>query len=283
MEKMFKGRILKILILAICVTILPNTLSGDEGDGVAESKEADMGELTRATQNPVANLISVPIQNNTNFDYGPLDKTQNITNIQPVIPFQLNEDWNLITRTIAPLMYQPEFVKGQDSEYGLSDIQLALFFSPIKPSKFIWGAGPVILMDTASDDRLGTGKWSAGPSAVGLTMRGPWVIGALIQNVWSFTGDSDRSSVNQMLIQYFINYNFANGIYFTSAPIITANWKADGGEKWTIPFGGGFGKLFRIGKLPVNTSISAYYNVEKPDILGPRWQLRCQVQFLFPK
>jgi len=280
---MFRAQTLKVFILFMCVTILPNTISAYEGDGVVESGESEMEELTRATQNPVADLISVPIQNNTGFDYGPLDKTQNVTNIQPVIPFQLNEDWNLISRTIAPLIYQPKFFDGQDSKYGLGDIQQSLFLSPSKPGKFIWGAGPVFTFDTATNDRLGAGKWSAGPSAVLITMRGPWVVGALIQNMWSFAGDSDRQSVNSMLGQYFVNYNFPNGIYFTSAPIITANWKADSGEKWTIPVGGGFGKLFRFGKLPVNTSIQAYYNVEKPDTLGPRWTLRCQVQFLFPK
>jgi len=280
---MLPVRMIGIFALIICVTILPDSISASEGDGIVESGEGEMAELTKATQNPVANLISVPIQNNTSFGYGPLDKTQNVTNIQPVLPFQLNEEWNLISRTIAPLIYQPEFLRGQDSKYGLGDIQQTLFFSPSEPGSFIWGAGPVLLLDTATNDRLGSGKWSAGPSAVGLTMRGPWVLGALIQNVWSFTGDSDRQSVNQFLLQYFVNYNFSSGIYFTSAPIITANWKADSGDKWTIPFGGGFGKLFRIGKLPVNTSIQAYYNVAKPDPLGPRWTLRCQVQFLFPK
>lgn len=280
---MFKKQKLAIFILFLCMAILPNTILAYEGDGVVESGEADMEELTRATQNPVANLISFPIQNNTNFDYGPLDKTQNITNIQPVIPFQLNDDWNLISRTIAPLIYQPEFFSGQDSKYGLGDIQQTLFLVPSKPGEFIWGAGPVLLLDTATNDRLGTGKWSAGPSAVGLTMPGPWVLGALIQNIWSFTGDSDRQSVNQFLLQYFVNYNFPNGVYLSSAPVITANWKADSGDKWTIPFGCGIGKLFRLGKLPVNASLHAYYNVERPDTLGPRWTMRCQVQFLFPK
>ncbi len=123
----------------------------------------------------------------------------------------------------------------------------------------------------------------AGPAAVVLTMRAPWVFGILGQNIWSFAGDGDRDDVNQMLVQYFVNYNLPNGWYLTSSPIITANWEADSDNTWTVPFGGGFGRLFRIGKLPVNTQVQAYYNVEKPDDLGPDWTLRFQVQFLFPK
>ncbi|MDX2513388.1 MAG: hypothetical protein QNK25_15180, partial [Desulfobacterales bacterium] len=138
-------------------------------------------------------------------------------------------------------------------------------------------------LPTATDSRLGSEKWGAGPAAVGLTMQGPWVVGALVQNIWSFAGDSDRNDVNQMLVQYFVNYNLPNGWYLTSSPIITANWEADSDNTWTIPIGGGFGRLFRIGKLPVNTQIQAFYNVEKPDVLGPDWTLRFQVQFLLPK
>jgi hypothetical protein len=272
-----------VFALSMCLTILPNTPSAYEGDGVIESGENSDEELRRATQNPMANLISFPIQNNTNFDYGPLEKTQNITNIQPVVPFKLNEDWLLITRTIAPLIYQPEFYDGQGSEFGLGDISLSLFLGPSEPGEVIWGAGPVFTFPTASDKQLGTEKWSAGPAAVALTMKGPWVFGGLIQNVWDFAGDSDRADVNQMLFQYFINYNLPDGWYLTSSPVITANWEANNDNTWTVPFGGGFGRLFRIGKLPVNTQVQAFYNVEKPDDLGPDWTLRFQVQCLFPK
>jgi hypothetical protein len=113
-------------------------------------------------------------------------------------------------------------------------------------------------------------------------MNGPWVIGVLANNIWSFAGDDDRKNVNQGLLQYFINYNFPGGLYLTTAPIITANWEADSDDRWTVPFGGGIGKILRIGKLPINTSVAAYYNVESPDN-GPEWQARIQFQFLFPK
>lgn len=152
-----------------------------DGDGILEPGENETEELARSAQNPMAKMISFPIQNNTNFKFGPLEKTQNITNIQPVIPFNLGEDWLLISRTIAPFIYQPELVEGQGSEFGLGDINQALFIGPSNPGSFIWGAGPIFLLPTATDKRLGAGKWGAGPAFVGLTMRGPWVFGALAQ------------------------------------------------------------------------------------------------------
>ena len=251
------------------------------GDGTIDPGENAQDEMARAVQNPVASLISVPFQNNTNFNFGPQEKTQNVLNIQPVWPFTLNDDWNLITRTIVPVISQPELVPGQDRENGLGDTVFSAFFSPSKSHKVIWGVGPVFLFPTATDDRLGQDKWGAGASVVALTMPGRWVIGSLLNNIWS-TGGSGDNDVNFFTWQYFVNYNLDDGWYLTSAPIITANWEASSGNKWTVPFGGGFGKVFRIGKQPVNTSLQAYYNVEKPDF-GPDWQLRFVLQFMFPK
>ena len=254
-----------------------------DGDGIIEPGENEKAELARASQNPVASLISLPFQNNTNFGYGPGDDTQNVLNIQPVIPFDLSGNWNLITRTIAPVIYQPEVEEGQGDEFGLGDINFTAFFSPKKPYKgVIWGAGPIFVFPTASDEKLGTEKWSAGPSAVALTIQGPWLYGALINNVWSFAGDDDRENVNAMLIQPFVNYNLPEGWYLTSSPIITANWEADSDNTWLVPVGGGVGKIFRIGNQPMNALIQAFYNVEKPAVVGD-WTLRFQLQFLFPK
>lgn len=136
-------------------------------------------------------------------------------------------------------------------------------------------------MPTASDDRLGSDKWGLGPSLVVLTLRGPWVIGSLFSNVWDIGGSGDQD-VNLFTWQYFVNYNMADGWYLTSAPIITANWEADSDNTWTVPFGGGFGKVHRIGKQPINMSVQAFYNAEAPEFVGD-WSLRLQLQFLFPK
>jgi hypothetical protein len=244
-------------------------------------QEANASDLAKAAQNPVSNLISLPFQNNTNFSFGPAEETQNILNIQPVWPFSLNGKWNLITRTIVPFISQPALVAGQDRTNGLGDITFTAFISPKNPGKLIWGAGPVLLMPTATDNALGSDKWGLGPSIVFLAMPGNWVVGSLLSNVWS-VGGSGSNDMNLFTWQYFLNFNMPGGWYFTAAPIITANWEADSGNAWTIPFGGGVGKIFKIGKQPMNGQVSAYYNVEKPEF-GPDWQLRAQLQFLFPK
>lgn len=249
----------------------------------AESGAAD---LAKAAQNPIAAMISVPFQNNTNFNVGPKDRTQNVLNIQPVIPVDLSAEWNLVTRTIIPVISQPEFVPGDGRTDGLGDVQFSAFFSPkaATASGWIWGAGVIAQLDTATDDVLGAGKWGLGPTAVALKMDGPWVFGGLINNVWSVAGDDDRPDVNAMLIQPFVNYNFPDkpGRYLTFAPVITANWEADSDDRWTVPVGLGIGQITKWGKQPVNLQASTYYNVEAPDN-GADWQLRLQVQFLFPK
>ena len=242
--------------------------------------DVDEGDLARAAQNPVGDLISLPFQNNMNFDVGPADRTQNIHNIQPVLPIGLSKDWNLITRTILPVISQP--APGTDRTNGLGDLNFTGFISPKKPGKVIWGVGPALVFPTATDDVLGTGKFSIGPSVVALTMKGQWVIGALASNVWSVAGDDDRADINFFLMQYFVNYNFPSGWYLTSAPIVTANWEADSGNKWTVPFGGGVGKVFSIGRQPININTQVFYNVETPTN-GARWQWRWQIQLLFPK
>lgn len=269
-------RVMTVLFATLTIFCIASFIRGAR----AEDKGAQ--ELAKAAQNPVADMISLPFQNNINFGVGPGDDVQNVLNIQPVVPIKLSENWNLITRTIAPVIYQPELVPGYGSEFGLGDINTTLFLSPGKPKKIIWGAGPILSFPTASDTALGTDKWSAGPSVVALTIQGPWVVGALANNLWSYAGDDDREDVNQFLFQYFINYNLPKGWYISSAPIITANWEADSGNQWTVPFGGGVGKIFRIGKQPMNAQIQAFYNVERPDN-GPDWGLRLQLQFLFPK
>jgi hypothetical protein len=242
-------------------------------------------DLAKAAQNPIGNMISVPFQNNTNFGVGPEGGTQNVLNIQPVIPFSVNKDWNIITRTILPLIWQPGFVPGEGTTFGLGDLQLSAFLSPSEPGAggLIWGVGAIAQMPTDTND-LGNKNWGLGPTAVVLKLEkgNPWVYGVLVNNVWSLTSNHSGGSYSNFLIQPFVNYNFPDGTYVNSVPIITANWKAEGGQQWTVPLGLGVGKIFRLGKLPVNTQLGAYYNVVKPDE-GANWQLRAQVQLMFPK
>jgi hypothetical protein len=253
--------------------------------GPAAAQENDVASLAKAAQNPIADMISLPFQLNMNYDTGPLGETQYLLNIQPVYPFNLNDEWNLITRTIVPVLSQPAFAPGQDREFGLGDIQFSAFFSPSKPvDGWVWGVGAIGQFNTATDDRLGQGVWGLGPTAVALHLGKTWVYGALINNVWSVSRDDGRPAVNQMLLQPFINYNFPNapGRFLSFSPIITANWKAESGQQWTIPLGLGIGQILKIGQQPINVLAGYYYNVERPDG-GSRYQVRLQLQLLFPK
>jgi hypothetical protein len=247
--------------------------------------KASAGDLAKATQNPVASLISVPLQNFTDFNIGPFGRNRNtVLQFQPVVPIQLSENWNLITRTIGALVYQPNIAQPQQGTFGLNDINPSFFLSPARAGKIIWGAGPTFLLPTASDNVLGTGKFSIGPAIVALVQPGKWTIGVLVSNLWSVAGSGGRKDVNSMTLQYFINYNLKKGYYLTSAPINTANWNAPRGNVWLVPVGGGIGRIMRLGFQPVNVSVQAYGNAKRPDNFpSPTWQLKFQIAFLYPK
>ena len=261
----------------------PKPDAAGQAPATAESDEARTAALAKAAQNPVADLISFPLQNNTNFNTGPYSRDQDVLNIQPVIPLHLTKKWNLITRTILPIIWQPDTSQptGQ-GWYGLGDLNPTLFLSPAKPGKLIWGVGPAIVVPTATAPQLGQGKLSLGPGIVLLTTPGHWVIGALANNVWSIAGTGSRPPVNQFLLQYFINYNMKKGWYITLQPIITADWRASSGNVWTVPFGGGVGRIMKIGFQPVNISGQFYGNAAYPNGGSP-WGMRLQIAFLYPK
>lgn len=249
---------------------------------VSAAQPASEEDLAKETQNPVSDLISVPFESNFNFGVGPNDDLQYILYVQPVVPFRLSKDWNLITRTIIPLIDQPELGPGVGDVFGLGDIQLSQFLSPAKSGALIWGIGPIFQFPTATDDALGSDKWSAGPTAAALTIRGPWVAGALVNHLWSFAGDDDRADVNQTLIQPIVNYNLPGGWFLTSVPYITANWETDGDDRWTVPIGIGVGKVHRFGTQPVSLQLTPYYNVVRPDDAA-EWTLQFRINLLFPK
>ncbi len=249
----------------------------------SEDKKADIhaqnAELAKKVQNPISDLVNIPIQNNINFGYGSRNRTQNIMNFQPVVPVNINKEWNVIVRTVIPVADDPE----PDRKFGLGDVQISLLLSHANPGKFIWGVGPIFQFPTATGDSLGPGKWAAGPTAAALIMRGPWVVGVIANHLWSYAGEGSSPDVSQFQAQPLINYNLPRGWYLTVSPIITANWKADrAGDQWVVPLGGGIGKVFRIGKLPFNGSLAVYSNVVKPES-GPDWSIRAQIGLLLPK
>ncbi len=242
-----------------------------------DSQESDEAALAKATQNPLAAMYSLPFQNNTTYGMGEYSRAQNVLNIQPVLPFNLGNKVNIINRIILPIITQPSSTEDI-STTGTGDISWSAWLSPSKAGKITWGLGPVLQIPTSSSSEFGSGEFGIGPSFVALTMINQWVAGIVTNNVWTF---GDRSE-NKFLFQYFINYNLPKAWYIVSGPILTANWNVVSDQRWIIPFGGGVGKVIKIGKLPVNLNAQMYYNAVKPNGVGD-WQSRIQLQFLFPK
>jgi hypothetical protein len=254
----------------------------------------DTAALAKATQNPVASLISLPLQNNANFGIGPYNRTGDIFNIQPVIPMKLTEKVMLITRVIQPIVWQPYAQQPTGGQFGFGDMNPTFFLSPANAGKIIYGVGPAFLLPTATSPQTGQGKFGLGPSVVTLVQPGHWTLGVLINNIFSVAGSSHRPDVNQMLLQYFINYNMKKGYYLTSAPIVTANWNATGGGEastgndttggnvWVVPFGGGIGQIRRLGPQPINWTVQFYGNAIHPQGGSP-WSFKLQVALLYPK
>jgi hypothetical protein len=259
------------------------SVAPDSGQPADAGASEDATELAKKLQNPIGDLISVPFQNNTNFNVGPNKGTQDILNIQPVIPIHINDDWNLITRTILPLVWSPSFQPGQSVPFGAAPVSFSAFLSPKNfTDGWLWGAGPIVQLPTGSDKTLGSNVWGAGPAFVIVKMAGPIVAGTLINNVFSFGGTSGPTGTRYGLftLNPFMNYNFSGGWFVGTSPIITAN-ELSGGAKWTLPIGVQAGRLIKLGgKLPINLAIGAYYNALRPQF-GATWQLRTQIAVIF--
>ena len=268
------------LMIVLCLTaLLFASFTPAHAEEPAEHPP-DATELAKQTQNPVADLISVPFQFNFNSGGDLGDGTFFNLNFQPVIPFRLNENWNMIARTIVPVVSIPGPEGTRFS--GIGDIQEQLFISPSKSGKIIWGVGPQFSLPSATTLPAQTGSWAAGPTFVLLTMNGPWVIGALLNNVWTFQDSGDSKEVNQFLLQPFVNYNFGKGWAIATAPIITANWDAHSGNQWTVPIGIGISRTTVFDGRPMSIGVQYYHNVERPDGSGAN-QLRFFVSLLYPK
>ena len=252
-------------------------------DAVADTAPAasdSEAELVKKTQNPVANLISVPFQYNADFGIGPKNASRSTLNIQPVIPISLNRDWNLISRTILPVIYAGSPANGVSSNWGLGDTNASLFLSPKQPlGGWIVGAGPIFLLPTATDTALGSGKWGAGPTAVALRQEHGWTYGILANQVWSFAGDDHRSSVNSTFLQPFLAYSFPT---YTTLGLNTESTYDWTNSQWTIPINLSITQILKINKLPVSVQLGGRYYADGPSG-GPEWGVRFTFTFLFPK
>lgn len=246
----------------------------------AAGNAEDADELARQLSNPVANLVSVPFQ----FNYDDLDNGGSRTwvNVQPVVPVSIGENWNMISRTILPITYQEGLFPGAGSQFGTGDITQSLFFSPKQPTASGWivGVGPALLLPTASDDLLGTGKWGAGPTAVALKQTpAGWTYGVLVNHLWSFAGESDRADVSSTFLQPFLTKGMGQGRTFSLNFESSYNWKA---EQWSVPLNIGYSKVSRIGTQMASYQGGVRYYLESPDG-GPDWGLRFTFTLLFPE
>jgi len=270
------------IIITLCTVFLLMILPVQAED-MAGAKQGSDADLAQELSNPVADLITIPVQINYDRGIGHQDDGWKLqTNIQPVIPFAVNDEWNLITRTIMPVIYQDDILPGSGSDFGLGDINMSLFFSPKEPTSggVIWGAGPVLLFPTATESLLGGKKWGAGPALVVLTMRGQWTLGMLANHIWSYAGDSDRQDISNTFVQPFVAYTTPSAWTYSVQSETTYNWET---EKWSVPVNFSVAKLVRWGKLPVSLQAGVGYWFESPDSGPEGFRLRFQANFVLPK
>jgi hypothetical protein len=268
--------VIGLLALAVC----PRTVAAQQADPAQPAASDPQADLAKKLANPISDLVSVPFQFNWEQNVGIDDETRFVLNVQPVIPFSISTDWNMIARVIVPFVSQPSLFDGGSPASGVSDIVTSFFFSP-KGGGLIWGVGPVISLPSTSVPTLGTGKWSAGPTAVVLKQTGPWTAGALWNQVWSFAGSDTRNDVNQMFLQPFLAYQANRTVTITVQSETTANWKVDEG-RWTVPINVLVSKLSTFGVFPASYQFGAGGYPVHPES-GPSWKIRGAIVILLPR
>jgi hypothetical protein len=246
-----------------------------------EAMAQDAG-LARQLANPVASLISVPLQANYDSGYGPRDGEQVSLRLQPVVPFPVNDEWKVISRTILPFVWQQDIGLRKSEQIGLGDAQQSFFFSPKHPSSsgILWGAGPIFLLPTGSDELLSAEKWGAGPTAVALRQQGPWTVGLLANHLWSFGGEDRRRDIDLTLLQPFVAYTTKKAWTFAVNTESSYDWV---GNTWIVPVNAIASKLVRFGQQPVSLGVGLRYWANSPDNGPEGFGIRFIVTFLFPR
>ena len=269
-----------VVALAAIVAVPVGAAAQEPTAGAATAAPESAADLAKKLNNPLANLVSVPFQFNWAQGVGPDEQTRFILNVQPVMPFSISKDWNLITRLIVPLVGQPPLAAGGAPAFGVADVQSSFFFSPNKGG-LVWGAGPVISLPSGSEPTVGTEKWSAGPTFLVLKQSGAWTVGVLVNQLWSFAGNQKRDKVSQMLLQPFVAHTSKSAVTLSLNSETTANWEADS-EKWSVPINMAVSKLSSFGPFPASYKVGAGVYVAGPES-GPEWQLRCEIAILLPR
>ena len=279
-------RALHVALVFVVGLAFAASATAQQGTPPAGQGGASQADLAKQLSNPVADLVSVPLQFNWENGVGPDEGLRMVMNFQPVVPMSLTDDWNLVGRFILPVIGQPPLVEGGASAFGTGDIVLSAFVSPSKPKRAIWGIGPVLALPTTTNPFLGSGKWSIGPTLVVLKQAGPWTYGALVNHLWSFASVSqsakDRTAVNQTFLQPFLTYTTPTGVSLTVNSESTANWEADSGEKWTVPLNFQVAKIARFGPFPFSMGAAAGVYAASPTG-GPSWKLRALFVLLLPR
>ena len=269
---------LKLILFLCAICISPLMLAQEDSQDQPQESAAD---LAKKLANPISSLISLPFQNNTDIGIGPNNGTRNTLNIQPVLPISINENLNLITRMILPVITQHDITGVGNSESGLGDVVLSGFLSPSNSKNGLtWGAGPVFLIPTATDDYLATKKFGIGPTAVALYQSNGITIGGLVNQIWSVAGNKDRGDVSSLFFQPFFNYNWKSGAGIGGNFEITQNWEADTTVVWFNPTISG---VTSLGKQKTQLAIGPRFNLAAPSGSKADIGFRAVIIFLFPK
>ena len=274
----------RALATAICGALIITPASVSRAQSETDSAKAMRhgkaeASLAKAAQNPVANMVSLPLQWNYSTGGGLDSSTALVLNVQPVLPLPIGEHWLIVSRTVVPFVSIP-LPNGRQSG-GIADIQEQAYLTKSKPGKITWAVGPIFSFPTATNFLARTGQWGMGPGAVVLGMPGPWVIGLLANNIWRIGGEAHGHPLNTLTMQPFINFNLPRAWAISTAPLITSNWSADEGNRWTVPIGVGISKVTHIVEQPLNLGLQYYHNVDHPRRAGSN-EVRFFVAALWP-
>lgn len=268
--------------LGIALIVAPTGVSHAQGEtdsARAVRHAGDEAKLAKAAQNPVANMVSLPLQWNYTTAGGLDSSTELVLNVEPVLPVPIGKRWLILSRTIVPFVSIP-LPNGEQSG-GIGDIQEQAYFTAAKPGKITWGLGPIFSFPTATNFVARTGQWGLGPTGVVLVMPGHWVIGTLVNNIWRIGGAAHGDVLNAFLVQPFINYNLPHAWAISTSPAITSNWSAPSGQRWTVPIGLGVSKVTHVAEQALNLELQYYHNVNHPRFAGSE-ELRLEVSALWP-